>query len=137
MKDAVAVANPQRRVHDSMLADFGADVAYLNGVRGRFFRDAGPARGAREPHRYQSGQHTGAKARAYRICLGKSHGKHFTQEVKRRHQRRPTRKLAAGYRRLAQTTSVVMQGIRHLATANTQTTPPCGTSFCHPTSSLM
>jgi CBS domain-containing protein len=27
----------------------------------------------------------------------------------------------------------VTQGVRHLATANTQTTPPCGTSFCHPT----
>ena len=25
----------------------------------------------------------------------------------------------------------------HFVTANTQTTPPCGTSFCHPTNSLI
>src|SRR4029077_2296276 len=53
-------------------------------------------------------------------------------------QSQRTRRLAASAWQLAPDRfQLATPGIRHLATANTQTTPPCGTSFCHPTSSAM
>src|SRR5262245_46150857 len=138
--NAIAVAKPQRRVEHGRLPDLGGDVSHLYHI-GRVIRGRPTTAKRRQPGQKQGDRRESNRARQ-QLVGPFSHSKSRTAirrlvrsaaSARGRARDRPTRPRN---RPLLQPAGP--QAVRgHLDTANTQTTPPCGTSFSHPTNSLI
>ena len=68
LKNTVAVANAQLRLHHRAFADLGTDVTHLDDVRRRFLATARAGRHKRQPKREHDSERGGVNANEDRIC---------------------------------------------------------------------